>query len=170
MAIVEVVKYDGSPDVFAWKYPSEELGTWTQLIVNESQEAVLVKSGKVFDVFGSGRHTLETANIPFLNKIINLPFGGRSPFTAEVWYINKGYNLDIKWGTPTPIQIQDPKYSIFAPVRSNGAFGIHIEDSKKFLIKLVTTMPTFDTAAVTKYFRSLYVTKVKDAISTYLVG
>lgn len=169
MAIVEVVKYNGKPDVFAWKYPSEELGTWTQLIVNESQEAVLVKSGKVLDVFGSGRHTLETANIPILNKIINLPFGGRSPFTAEVWYINKGYNLDIKWGTPTPIQIQDPKYGIFAPVCSNGAFGIHVSDAKKFLVKLVTTMPTFDATTVTKYFRSLYVTKVKDAISTYLV-
>lgn len=169
MAIVEVVKYNGRPDVLAWKYPSEELGTWTQLIVNESQEAVLVKSGKVLDVFGSGRHTLETANIPILNKIINLPFGGRSPFTAEVWYINKGYNLDIKWGTPTPIQIQDPKYGIFVPVRSNGAFGIHVINAKKFLIKLVATMSTFDSAAVTKYFRSLYVTKVKDAISTYLV-
>lgn len=169
MAIVEVIKYNGKPDVFAWKYPSEELGTWTQLIVNESQEAVLVKSGKVLDVFASGRHTLETANIPILNKIINLPFGGRSPFTAEVWYINKGYNLDIKWGTPTPVQIQDPKYGIFVPVRSNGAFGIHVADAKKFLVKLVTTMPTFDTSTVTKYFRSLYITKVKDAISAYLV-
>ncbi len=169
MAIVEVVKYNGNPDVFAWKYPSEELGTWTQLIVNESQEAILVKSGKALDVFGSGRHTLDTANIPILSKLVNLPFGGRSPFTAEVWYINKGYNLDIKWGTPTPIQIQDPKYGIFAPVRSNGAFGIHIDDSKKFLIKLVTTMRTFDASTVTKYFRSLYVTKVKDAISSYLI-
>lgn len=169
MTIVEVVKYNGGPDVFAWKYPSEELGTWTQLIVNESQEAILVKGGKVFDIFCSGRYTLETANIPILNNIINLPFGGKSPFTAEVWYINKGYSLDIKWGTPTPVQIQDPKYGIFAPVRSNGAFGIHISDSKKFLIKLVATLPTFDAKAVTKYFRSLYVTKVKDAISTYLV-
>ncbi len=169
MAIVEVVKYNGRPDVFAWKYPNEELGTWTQLIVNEAQEAVLVKGGRVLDIFGSGRHTLETANIPILNNIINLPFGGKSPFTAEVWYINKGYNLDVKWGTPTPVQIQDPKYGIFAPVRSNGAFGIHISDAKKFLIKLVATIPTFDAMTVTKYFRSLYVTKVKDAISTYLV-
>ena len=170
MAVVEVVKYNGKPDVFAWKYPNEELGTWTQLIVNEAQEAVLVKSGKVIDVFGSGRHTLDTSNIPILNKIINIPFGGRSPFTAEVWYINKGYNLDIKWGTPSPVQIQDPKYGIFVPVRSNGAFGIHIEDSKRFLIKLASTMSTFDSVTFTKYFRSLYVTKVKDAISTYLVN
>lgn len=169
MAIVEVVKYNGRPDVFAWKYPSEELGTWTQLIVNESQEAILYKGGKALDVFQSGRHTLETANIPLLNKIVNLPFGGRSPFTAEVWYINKAYNLDIKWGTPSPIQIQDPKYGIFAPVRSNGVFGIQIEDSKKFLVKLVGTLPIFDKAGLTKYFRGLYITKVKDAISSYLV-
>lgn len=68
------------------------------------------------------------------------------------------------------MQIQDPKYGIFAPVRSKGAFGIRIADSKKFLIKLVTTMSSFDAASITKYFRSLYVTKVKDAISTYLVS
>lgn len=169
MAIVEVIKYNGGPDVFAWKYPSEELGTWTQLIVNESQEAIFVKSGKVLDIFGSGRHTLDTANIPLLNNIINLPFGGRSPFTAEVWYINKAFNLDIKWGTPTPIQIQDPKYGIFAPVRSNGTFGIQIVDSKKFLVKLVGTMQVFDKMSVTKYFRGIYVAKVKDAISAYLI-
>ena len=170
MAVIDVIKYNGGPDVFAWKYPSEELGTWTQLIVNESQQAVLVKSGQVLDVFEAGRHTLSTANIPYLNRLINLPFGGRSPFTAEVWYINKAYNLDIKWGTPTPIQIQDPKYGIFAPVSSNGAFGIQIGNAKKFLIKLVGTLPTFDKVSVTKYFRSLYITKVKDAISSYLVN
>ena len=169
MAIVEVVKYNGNPDVFAWKYPSEELGTWTQLIVNESQEAILFKGGKALDVFGSGRHTLETANIPILNKIINLPFGGRSPFTAEVWYINKVNSLDIKWGTASPIQLQDPKYSIFIPVRAFGQFGIRIENSKQFLVKLVGTLPIFDKTSIVKYFRGLYLTKVKDAISSYLV-
>lgn len=169
MAIVEVVKYNGSPDVFAWKYPSEELGTWTQLIVNESQEAILFKGGKALDVFQSGRHTLETANIPILNKIINLPFGGRSPFTAEVWYINKVNSLDIKWGTASPIQLQDPKYSVFIPVRAFGQFGIRIENSKQFLVKLVGTLSVFDKTNILKYFRGLYLTKVKDAISSYLV-
>lgn len=169
MAIVEVIKYNGDPDVFAWKYPNEELGTWTQLIVNESQEAILFKGGKACDTFGSGRHTLDTANIPVLNKVINLPFGGKSPFSAEVWYINKAYSLDIKWGTPSPIQIQDPKYGIFIPVRSNGIFGIQIEDSRKFLIKLVGALPGFDKNSMVQYFRGLYVTKVKDAISSYMV-
>ncbi len=169
MAIIDVIKYNGSPDVFAWKYPSEELGTWTQLIVNESQEAVLYKGGKALDLFSSGRHTLSTANIPFLNKLINLPFGGRSPFTAEVWYVNKVNSLDIKWGTASPIQLQDPKFGVFVPIRSFGQFGIRIEDSKKFLVKLVGTLNTFDKNSILKYFRGLYVTRVKDAISSYLI-
>lgn len=169
MAIVEVVKYNGNPDVFAWKYPSEELGTWTQLIVNESQEAILYKGGQALDLFPAGRHTLETANIPILNKIINLPFGGRSPFAAEVWFVNKAYSLDIKWGTPSPIQLQDPKYKVFVPLRSFGQFGIQINDSRKFLTKLVGTLPKFDKTGIIQYFRGLYLTKVKDSISSYLV-
>lgn len=169
MAVVEVVKYNGNPDVFAWKYPNSELGTWTQLIVNESQEAILLKGGKVCDVFQAGRHTLSTENIPILNKLVNLPFGGRSPFTAEVWYINKIFALNIKWGTASPIQLQDPKYKVFVPVRAFGQFGIQVEDSKKFLIKLVGTLPQFDKNSILKYFRGVYLTKAKDAISSYLV-
>jgi membrane protease subunit (stomatin/prohibitin family) len=169
MAIVQVVKYNGNPQVFAWKYPSEELGTWTQLIVNEAQEALLFKGGQALDLFLPGRHTLETANIPLLNNIINLPFGGRSPFAAEVWYVNKVHSLDIKWGTPTPIQLQDPKYKVFLPVRSFGQFGIQIGDSRKFLTKLVGTLSLFDKANLLNYFRGLYLTKVKDSISSYLI-
>ena len=157
MAIVDVVKYNGGTDVFAWKYPNEELGTWTQLIVNESQEAILFKSGKALDVFTSGRHTLDTANIPILRKLVNLPFGGRSPFTAEVWYVNKAYDLDIKWGTASPIQLQDPKYNVFLPIRAFGQFGIQIEDSKKCMVKLIGTMPVFDKKSVTNYFKRYHI-------------
>ncbi len=169
MAIIDVVKYNGSPDVLAWKYPSEELSTWTQLIVNESQEAILFRGGQCFDVFLSGHHILETENIPLLNNLVKLPFGGRSPFTAEVWFVNKQSSLDIKWGTPSPIQLQDPKYSLFIPIRAYGQFGICIEDSTLFLSKLVGTLPIFDKTSILKYFRGLYLTTVKDTISSYVV-
>lgn len=169
MAVIKVVKYDGPPDVFAWRFPNSELGTWTQLIVNESQEAVLYKGGQALDWFGPGRHTLNTENIPLLNHVINLPFGGRSPFTAEVWYVNKVNSLDVKWGTPTPIQLQDPKYNVFVPLRAFGQFGIKISDSKLFLRKLVGTLSTFTSADIIKYFRGAYLTKVKDDIASYLI-
>ena len=169
MAIVDIVKYEGSPDVLAWKYPQSELSTWTQVIVNESQDAVLFKGGQALDVFSSGRHVLETDNIPILNKIINLPFGGRSPFQAEVWFVNKLHSLDIKWGTLSPIQLLDPKYKIMIPVRSFGQFGIQINNSKQFLTKLVGTLPVFDKEHLTNHFRGLTLTTVKDTISQYMI-
>ncbi|MDR1656282.1 MAG: SPFH domain-containing protein [Deltaproteobacteria bacterium] len=169
MAIIDVVKYSGPASVFAWKFPHEELGTWTQLIVNESQEAVFFKGGQALDVFGPGRHSLSTNNLPLLTELIKLPFGGRSPFAAEIWFVNKVHSLDIKWGTPTPIQLQDPKFGIMVPVRSYGQFGIKIDNSKKFLVKLVGTTQVFDQETLLKYFRGLYLNKIKDSIAGYLV-
>ena len=170
MAIAEVLKFTSDASVFAWKYPNSELSTWTQLIVAESQEAVLVKNGQIADVFGPGHYTLSTDNIPVLQKLINLPFGKKSPYSAEVWFINKSFALDIKWGTTTPIQVQDPKYGVFVPVRAFGAFGIQVEDSRRFLTKLVGTMPFFNANTMTDYFKGLYVTRVKDRISSCLVN
>lgn len=170
MAIIDVLKFDGSPSIFAWKYPNTELATWTQLIVHESQEAVLVKNGQIADVFGPGRYTLSTDNIPVLQKIINLPFGKRSPFSAEVWFVNRAFSLDIKWGTVSPIQIQDPKYNVFIPVRAFGQFGIQIADTKRFLVKLVGTMSFFNKDTLTNFFRGLFMTRVKDRISTSLIN
>ena len=170
MAIVEVLRFNSDASVFAWKYPNSELATWTQLIVNEAQEAIFIKNGQIADVFGPGRYVLSTDNIPILQGIINLPFGRKSPFTAEVWFINRVFALDIKWGTTSPIQVQDPKYGIFVPVRAFGQFGIQIDDSRKFLTKLVGTMPFFNSKTMTEYFKGLYVNRVKDRISSCLVN
>lgn len=169
MAIIDVVKYNGDPDIFAWKFPKEDLTTMTQLIVNESQEALLFKGGKAYDLFTAGTYTLETNNIPLLNHVVNIPFGGKSPFSAEVWFISKTFNLNVKWGTASPIQLQDPKYNVFVPVRSYGQFGIQIEDARKFIFKIVGTLPSFGKQQIHDYVRGIYLTKVKDAISSFII-
>ena len=170
MAIIDVVKWNATDSIYAWKFPNEELSTWTQLIVSESQEAVLVKEGQMIGPFGPGRHTLSTENVPLLSSLFKLPFGGRSPFTAEVWFVNKAIPLDVKWGTSEPIQVLDPLYQVMLPVRANGQYGVQIDDSKKFLIKLVGTMPSFDRDKLVSYFRGVIVTRAKDAIANIIVA
>ncbi|MFZ9086194.1 MAG: SPFH domain-containing protein [Steroidobacteraceae bacterium] len=169
MAIIDRVKWDGSPDILAWKFGSENLSTATQLIVNESQEAFLVKEGVYQGPFLAGRHTLSTANIPLLRGLIAAPFGGDTPFTAEVWYVNKATNLDVRWGTPDPIQLQDPKFQIMCPVRAFGQYGILIEDSKRFLLKLVGTLPKFDSTTVANYMRGVLTTRIKNAVADAII-
>jgi membrane protease subunit (stomatin/prohibitin family) len=165
MAIVDRVKWDGSPSVVAWKFPSEELSTWTQLIVNESQEAFLVKGGVYEGPFGAGRHTLSAENIPILRGAIGLPFGGKTPFSAEAWFVNRVTKLDVKWGTPTPIQLQDPQFSLMMPVRAFGQYGIQISDSKKFLQTLVGTLKLFDLDSLTSYFRGKLLERIASEIA-----
>ena len=165
MAIIDLVKSSGSPNLLAWKFPSEELSTWTQLVVNESQEAYLVRGGVYEGPFGAGRHTLSTENLPGLRTLIGIPFGGKSPFTAEVWYVNRVTNLDVRWGTPDSIQLQDPKYGVMVPVRAFGQYGVRITEPKKFLLKLVGTLPGFDADTLADYFRGVFITRIKTEIA-----
>lgn len=164
MAIIDVVKYDSNDEIFAWKFPSENLRLGSQLVVKTSQYAFFVKGGKVLDEFKEGTYTLKTGNIPLLHKIINIPFGGESPFQAEVWFINLISKLDNKWGTPTPIQLEDPKYNIVVPVRAFGQFGMSISDPKKFLQTLVGNMKDFSTEKVVEYFKGKIISSTTSAI------
>jgi len=169
MAIIDLVKWNGTADAIAWKFPSEQLSTWTQLIVNESQEAYVVSGGVYDGPFLAGRHILKTENLPVIRTFLGLAFGGQSPFTAEVWYVNKAVNLDIKWGTPDPIQLKDPMHQIMVPIRAFGQYGIKIIDSKKFLLKLVGTLTKFDSKALSEYFRGVFLSKIKVEIATNIV-
>ena len=109
------------------------------MIVHESQEAILFRNGEALDLFGPGRHTLETENIPFLRRLVSIPTGGESAFHCEVYFINKADSMDVLWGTSSPIPIQDPQYEIILPVRANGQFTVKVSNSRKFLIKVIGT-------------------------------
>lgn len=87
--IAAVIKYEGDNSTFVWKHPCEDFNTSTQLIVHESQEAVFFLNGQALDLFGPGRHTLETQNIPLLRHLINIPTDGETAFHCEVYFINK---------------------------------------------------------------------------------
>jgi membrane protease subunit (stomatin/prohibitin family) len=169
MAIVNRVKWDGLDDTYAWKYPSVELSKLTQLIVNESQEAVLIREGKMIGPLPPGRHTLDTKNIPLLSKLFKIPTGGDAPFTAEVWFVNKTMPLDVKWGTMANIQLQDPKYNVMLPIRAFGQYGVQVVDTRKFITKLVGTLPSFDREKMISYFRGIILTNVKSFISKQII-
>ena len=125
MALIDTIKYGSvSDNELVWKYPRDDFKIGSQLIVNESQDAIFVKGGHVLDSFEAGTHTITTGNIPLLEKIINLPFGKNTPFTAEVWYINKTVKRDLKWGTPQTIQVMDKSLNYPVSVRAFGSWVI----------------------------------------------
>ena len=165
MAIIDVVKWNASPDELVWKFPSDDLSTATRLIVSTAQEAFVVLGGEVSDAYGPGTHILDTDNVPLLRNLVKIPFGGQTPYSAEVWFVQKTMPLNLLWGTQDPIQILDPAYKIPVPVRCYGQFGIQIQNAQLFLKTLVGTYNEFDTARLCDYFKAMVQTKVKTLIA-----
>jgi membrane protease subunit (stomatin/prohibitin family) len=178
---IDRIKYDGPPPTptgeqtpwLVYKFPYENLVMGSQLIVNQSQEVLFFRDGRALDTFGPGSHTLSTDNLPLLQKIVNLPFGGKTPFTAEIYFINKVAKLDMKWGTTEPIQVVEPRYNIIVNVRGFGQFGIKIADSRNFVTQIVGTLhgdQISDYQRVSSYFKGLVLTKIKDTIADLIVN
>ena len=168
MAIAEVIKYEGDNSTFVWKHPAEDFNTNSQLIVHESQEAIFFMNGQPLDLFGSGRYTLETQNLPILNKIINIPTGGESAFHCEVYFINKVDQMAITWGTDSKVQYMEPTYGFPIYIGAGGEMSLRVQDSKQLLIRLVGTEPDLSRDKLVSYFRAFLMARVKTYIAQVL--
>lgn len=168
MALVDVVKCNINDRELVYKFPSDDLRLGTQLVVYPGQTAFFVKGGQIFDEFEAGTYTLKTSNIPLLNRLVNLPFGGDTPFKAEVWFVNQIAKLDSKWGTATPLQIEDPKYEVIVPVRAYGQYGFRIDNPRLFLETLIGNMTSFSAEKLNRYFKGNILSRLTNIISDKL--
>ena len=172
--VISVLKYEGPNNVFAWKHPIEDFNSGSQLIVHESQEAIFFKNGKALDLFGSGRYTLETENIPLMRDSFKLPSNAETMFHAEVYFVNLTTQMGIKWGTDSKVRLFDPASGLHIELGACGSFNLRITNSRKFLVKIVGTADGFKQSEVlngdavgftTGSFKSLIMNKVKSNLA-----
>lgn len=165
MNISQVLQFEGPIDSLVWKNPIEDFNTTSVLVVDETHEALLVVNGNACDLFGPGRHTLETPNIPLVKRIINIPTDGKTSFPCKVFYINKVHQMDLTWGIPGEITLNDPVYDIFLHVGMCGNMNFQVMDSRKFMLKMVGFRDVFDAEGMVSKFRGIIKQYVKSYIS-----
>ena len=163
--IAEIIKYEGDNSTFIWKHPCEDFNSLTQLIVHENQEAIFFMNGQALDLFGAGRYTLETQNIPKIGKLLNRTTGDQTPFHCEVYFINKTEQMSIKWGTDSKVQYIEPTYGFPISIGASGEMSLRAEDSRKLLLKLVGTESFLGQQKLVGFFRSFLMTRVKTYIA-----
>ena len=168
MAIAEVIKYEGDNSTFIWKHPCEDFTSFTQLIVHESQEAIFFMNGQVLDLFGAGRYTLETQNVPILSEALKRTANGDLPFHCEVYFINKTEQMAIKWGTDSQVTYKEPTYGFPIAIGASGEMSLRVEDSRKLLLKLVGTENSLDQQKLVSFFRAVLMTRVKTYLAQYM--
>ena len=137
--LASIIKYEGNNDTFIWKHPIEDFNYGSQLIVHESQEVIFFKDGQALDLFGPGRYTLSTQQLPLLEKVYQLPTDTEGTFHSEVYFINKTVQMAIKWGTPEKVRFIDPLTGVPLELGASGEMNIQVSNARKLLIKLVGT-------------------------------
>lgn len=146
---------------------SGEIKWGAQLTVRESQAAVLFYKGKACDAFGPGRHTLKTANLPIVTKILSIPWRGNSPLRAEVYMVNLKYFTNLKWGTQKPVAFRDSEMGLIR-LRAHGVFNVQIVQPVLFINSLVGTMGKYSTENVAGYLKQVIVSRFNDYLGETL--
>ena len=140
---------------------SGEIKYGAQLTIRENQAGVFFYQGKALDAFGPGRHTLKTANIPILTKILSLPWGLTSPLRAEVYFVNIKVFTNLKWGTRDPVAFKDSELGLVR-LRAFGVFNLQVVQPVLFINKLVGTQGIYTTEDIEEYLNRVIVSRFND--------
>jgi membrane protease subunit (stomatin/prohibitin family) len=168
MPLLDLVEFlDPTGDVLAARVPPNgrgELRLGSQCIVHEGQLAFFARDGRFLDMLIPGRHTLTTANIPLLVEFIKLPFGNRSPFRADVYFVSLKQHTDLKWATPQPIPMRDSQFGM-ARLRAAGTYIVQVAEPRRLLTSVVGTRGRFTIQDVANQLDSSIIARIADAIA-----
>ena len=169
--LASIIKYEGDNETLVWKHPIEDFNFGSQLIVHESQEAIFFRDGQALDLFGAGRYTLQTQQLPMLEKIYKLPTDTEGTFHSEVYYVNLATQMGVKWGTDSKVRLFDPASGLHIEIGASGEFNIRVTDSRKLLLKVVGTTGGLGQEQLLGigngkgFFRSMVMTQVKSYLA-----
>jgi membrane protease subunit (stomatin/prohibitin family) len=146
---------------------SGEIKFGAQLTVRESQAAVFFYNGKAYDAFGAGRHTLKTANMPILTKILSIPWAMTSPLRAEVYFVNMRVFPNLKWGTKDPVAFKDSELGLIR-LRAFGVFNIQVVQPVLLINRLVGTQGVYTTEEISDYLNQVIISRFNDYLGENL--
>lgn len=167
--VFDVVEYPNEMrDEIVHRFPEVGPGNFrigSQVIVRESQSAVFFRDGNALDVFGPGRHTIVTYNVPLLIDYLGRLFDEKSPFPAEVYFVSMREFVDRKWGTPQPIIVRNPNMGLgVALLQGFGTYSFQLKDPQQFVTQVVGARGMFKTNEIDSRLRSMLLSKLQDLL------
>ncbi len=164
LKVIEWTEDDKKTIVYKYPMDGRSIMYGSKITVREGQVAIFVNKGQIADIFEPGMHTLKASNIPILTQLLALPYGFKSPFYSDVYFVNTKQFTNQKWGTSTPITMRDAEFGTIR-VKGYGKYAFKVDDSKLFLKEVFGTCSSFSTDDINDYLRSLVVSSITDTIA-----
>jgi membrane protease subunit (stomatin/prohibitin family) len=164
---IDVIQWTEADDsVLAYRFPMRdmEIQMGAQLVVRETQAAVFVNEGRIADVFGPGRHRLDTQNLPLLTNLQHWDKLFESPFKSDVYFVSTRLRLNQRWGTQTPVTVRDAEFGI-ARIRAYGTYAYRIVDPVRFHTEVSGTREVYAMQELEGQLRNLAVTRMSDTLA-----
>ena len=157
---------DDSKDTLVYKYPMDgrQIQYGSKLTVRPSQVAIFLNKGKIADIFGPGMYSLQTSNLPILTQLLSWGHGFKSPFYADVYFVNTKQFTNQKWGTSNPITMRDKDFGTIR-LRGYGSYSFKVSNPETFLTELFGTNSSFTTDDINSYLKSIIVSSISDTIA-----
>ena len=165
--LIDVIEWkDNSSKTMVYKYDmnGKEIMMGAQLTVRESQVAIFVNEGQLADIFEPGRYELQTSNMPIMTALKSWKYGFKSPFKADVYFINTKQFLDMKWGTSNPVMMRDAEFGMIR-LRAFGIYSFRVSDPEAFLKEVFGTSALFTVDGVEGQIKRTLVSGLSDAIA-----
>lgn len=154
------------------RYPYDNLSTSAKVTVQEGQQMVFCSEGMYSDCFLPGSYVLSTNNIPFLEKLVNLPFGGKSAFKTTVFCVStirqRFAGDDAGWGVGLTVRdftLSDEGVTI--KIGAYGTYEFRITNPIAFIRQYSGTQHEIWLADFAEEFRSAVGQRITPALSKY---
>ncbi|MCD7976317.1 MAG: SPFH domain-containing protein [Tannerellaceae bacterium] len=160
--IIEFLDKTQHTIVHRFERHNNEIKNNAKLVVREGQIAVFINEGQLADIFTPGTYTLNTQNLPVLSILQGWKYGFNSPFKAEVYFVSTRNFIDQKWGTRTPVILNDDRFGM-VEIRAFGIYSFKVTDAAVFIREIVGTNQLFTTSHISEQLKSIIVTRFTNA-------
>jgi membrane protease subunit (stomatin/prohibitin family) len=152
--------------ILAWRFPMQdmEIQNGAQLTVRESQMAAFVNEGRMADVLGPGRYTLNTQTLPLLTNLMNWDKLFQSPFKSDVYFFSTRIQVSQRWGTQNPVTIRDRDFGAVR-LRAYGIYSYRVADPRVFHTKISGTREIYRVADLEGQLRNTIVGRMADTFA-----
>lgn len=161
-----IARPDDAKAEVVWKHPDPTIPFKSQLTVDADEMAVFFRDGKVVSALRSGRHALDSSNLPFLSNLVD-SFTGGNVFVAEVFFVNTREHTGVRFGGRIG-HMEDPKTGVPVELQVHGQFSFRVTDAEILITGLVG-MGRAEAHQVRSWLKEQVLKVVRDRIGELLV-